>query len=59
MGVEIVIREAKHDSVGQVLVDTEPSEALRAPLRERHHEEMEKFTPESPLFVLRSNWNWK
>ena len=38
-GVEVVIREAKHDSVGQVPVDTETHEALKAVLRERLYEE--------------------
>ena len=56
-GVELVVREAKHDSVGRIPVDQSTHEALCELLQERRFEAGE-LTPELPLFISVSNRNY-
>lgn len=56
-GVELVVRQAKHDSVGFIPVDGETHRAICELLQERRFEMAGELTPDLPLFVSSSNRN--
>lgn len=56
-GVEVLVRQAKHDSVGRVPVDEMTHEALCAVLQQRKFDEAGELKTESPMFVSASNRN--
>ena len=57
-GVEVIVRQAKHDSVGRVPVDQETHDALCRSLQERKFDEAGELTEDSPMFVSCSHRNF-
>jgi integrase/recombinase XerD len=53
-GVEVIIREAKHDSTGRVPVNRQTHEAIREYLLERWIQTQEKLSESDPMFVSHS-----
>lgn len=51
VGGELVIRQAKHDSTGEVPLTKEGQADLEAYLRWREHQSGQALTPEQPLFI--------
>ena len=57
-GVEVLIREAKHDSIGRVPVNDQTDQALRDYLLQRWVENNGELGETDPLFISYSNKSW-